>query len=132
MVEHKIIKVNVTNETAALHDGTGSGVPDGVIVGKILAIDIDFGAEQTATLDITIATNGNTGKAVTLYSKANSATDVRVQPRVALHDNAGAAVSYAAGYPIYDCYVVADYVTVTLAHADNESPACTITIFYEN
>ena len=129
-MQHQIISVNIVNETAALHDGSGTGVSSSPVVGEILAIDINIGSEQTATLDITIATNGNTGKAVTLYSKSNSATDVRVQPRVVVHDNGGTGVTYDGTSPIYDKYAVADHVTVTLAGADNESPACVCTIFY--
>jgi len=68
----------------------------------------------------------------TLHVETNSKTDVVRRPRVVMEDNAEAGVEYAAGFPIYEPYVIAGQIRVAVAQGDALTDAVVVTVIYEN
>ena len=70
---------------------------------------------------------------ITLLTLTDNATDGLWHPRAILHDAAGAAVTYDGTNELYGCFVIDDYVKVTVAQADGSGGDETVqvTLFYE-
>jgi hypothetical protein len=105
--------------------GTGYSQP---IAGRILAVHVNHSSGGGTTTDVTLATNE--APVQTILAKVDSATDAWYYPRIAVHDTAGAAVTYDGTRPIYEPQPVADIVKATIAQGDS-AETVDITIIYE-
>lgn len=125
-----IRRVKIPTITTAGADGsaTGTGQTPAPVVGRVLAVHIDYSAGQEATTDVTIATVET--PTVTVFAKADSDTDTWYYPRTKIQDDAGADVTYDGTNEVYEAVAVADYLKATIAQADN-GETVNITIVYE-
>ena len=90
-----------------------------IISGRVIAVYIKYNDSPPAGTTIaTIATANVTYPGQTVLSVVNSATSGWKFPRVALHDTAGAAVTYDGTRPIYDAQPIHDNVKVTISGAN--------------
>lgn len=112
--------INITTTGSA---GSASGTTtSGRIRGWLYAINVDYHASAPATTDITITEANSIGR--TLYSKANSVTDVTVYPYIQATDTTGTALS-GVYQPIYIDW---SGVTVALAQCDALTNAVVVTL----
>ena len=89
------------------------------VTGRVLAAYIKYNDNPPAgTTTATIATNNVNVPGQTVLSIVNAATSGWFFPRVAVHSNAGAAVTYSAGQPIYDTQPVSDNLKITISGAN--------------
>lgn len=126
-----IRRVRIPQITTTGVDGsaTGEGQTVAPVVGRVLAVHLNYSAGQAATTDVTLATLE--APVQTVLVKSNTATDAWYFPRVALHDAAdAAAVTYDGTNEIYESQPVCDVIKATIAQADG-SETVDITILYE-
>lgn len=123
MIRHSSVSVTATGGAGT---SSGSGVTN-LIIGKILAIHLDYSA-GAATTDVTIATTAIPVQNILV--RTDSVTDGWFYPRVALHDTAAAAITYDGTRPVHDYVEVTDYITASVAQANN-AQTLTVTILYE-
>ena len=107
------IPVSVT--TAGV-DGSaaGNGTSAYPANGLLIAVYAGF-ATTHANTDTTITLPNVPVRTILTLTNVNTAG--WYQPRIALHDNAGAAVLYAATFPIYGEFPIDDYIKVAMAQA---------------
>lgn len=120
--------INVTT-TGTAGSATGSGYSNGAIVGRILAVRLNYHASCPATADVTITENNAVPQ--TIHTETNSTTDVVRYPRRAVEDNAEATVTYDGTNEIYEPYVVHDQIKVAVAQADALTNCVVVGIIYE-
>lgn len=118
--------VTVTT-TGADGSAVGTGYTE-VIVGKILALYLDYSSGQANTTDVTITTTAAPVR--TIHTETDSATDVWRQPRIPVHDVAETALTYDGTHPIVDLIPVSDTIKVAVAQADNNETV-TVYVLYE-
>ena len=112
-------------------DGQSGSVTSGTVIqGRVVRVDIDYGAGVTTTTDLTLADSTALGTA-NVVSLSNTATDAVVYPTVGLTTNAGVAVTYDGTRPIVDYYPVAGKLTLTLAQTTAATPCATVDIYWE-
>ena len=92
----------------------------GPINGEILGVYVKYDAAQAGTIDTVIATAHE--PVVPILSLTDVKTSGWYRPQAALHSVLGAALLYAATFPVTDEICVNDYVTVTWSQADNTHP----------
>lgn len=113
-------------------DGSATGTATSTypITGEIKSVHVDY-TNQPGTTDVTIATMH--APVITLLTLTDNAADGLWHPRAILHDAAGAAVTYDGTNELYGCFVIDDYVKVTVAQADGSGGDETVqvTLFYE-
>lgn len=103
-----------------------------VITGRVLGVYVRYNDSPPAgTTTATIATANSTYPAQTILSIVNAATSGWFFPRVALHSNAGAAVTYDGTRPIYDAQPVSDNLKVTISGA-NAGDSIDVWLMVEN
>ncbi|MBW2647738.1 MAG: hypothetical protein JRE23_16500, partial [Deltaproteobacteria bacterium] len=123
------IKVTTVGSAGVAVGATNSSA---AIFGKIHAIYLDYHTSTPATADVTITERIGSVDRQTLHVETNSKTDVVRRPRVVMEDNAEAGVEYAAGFPIYEPYVIAGQIRVAVAQGDALTDAVVVTVIYEN
>jgi hypothetical protein len=92
----------------------GTGYSSYTVAGKLHAVYAGF-ATTHANTDTTITLPSVPIRTILTLTNVNTAG--WYQPRIALHDAAGAAVLYAATFPIYDCIPMNDLIKVVMAQA---------------
>lgn len=127
MIRQDTIKVTTTGTAGT---ATGTGYSNGAIVGRVLAIRLNYHASAPATADVTITENNAVPQ--TLHVETNSKTDVVRYPRRAVDDNAETAVTYDGTNEIYEPYVVTDQIKVAVAQADALTDCVLVDIVYED
>jgi len=89
------------------------------ISGRILGVYVKYNDSPPAgTTTATVATNNVNYPGQTIISIVNSATSGWFFPRVAVHSNAGAAVTYDGTRPIYEAQPVHDNLKITISGAN--------------
>jgi hypothetical protein len=121
------VKIPTITTVGSNGSATGNDVTPIPIVGRILAVYIDY-TSQPSTTDVTLATIEAPVKTILTVTDTNS--DGWFYPRTAVHSAAGAAVTYDGTRPIYDSVPVADIVKATVAQGDS-AKTVDITIEYE-
>ena len=119
--------VNVTT-TGSAGVAAGTGATGVYMRGRLVGVYIDY-TSQPSTTDVTIATK--TAPIQTLLTRTNANTDAWFYPRIAVHDNTGTAISFAATFPVYDWFRVDDVITVTVAQGDAITDGVVVTILVE-
>jgi hypothetical protein len=126
----KSVEIKVTT-TGSAGSATGAANSDFAIIGRILAIRLDYHASTPATADVTITERKGTTDFQTIMVETSSTTDIVRYPRKAVEDNAEAGVEYASGFPIYEPYCVAGKIRVAVAQGDALTDAVVVEIIYE-
>lgn len=87
--------------------------------GRVLAAYIKYNDSPPAgTTTATIASANVNYPGQTVLSVVNSATSGWYFPRVAVHSNAGAAVTYDGTRPIYEAQPICDNLKITISGAN--------------
>ena len=90
-----------------------------MITGRVVAAYVKYNDSPPAgTTTATIATNNANYPGQTVLSIVNAATSGWFFPRVAVHSNAGAAVTYDGTRAIYDTQPVNDNLKITISGAN--------------
>jgi hypothetical protein len=116
-----IIQLRVTTVGSA-GSATGSATTRMPVNGKIYAVHTDF-TTQPATTDTTLTSTLPTQTILTL---TNTGTDALDYPRVLLQGATGADLT-----TVYDKFIVAGYLTVTVAQGDAITDGVIVTIYLE-
>lgn len=124
----RVVKVPQITTVGTDTNAVGTDYTPIPIVGKILSINIDYSAGQAVGTIVTITTVKAPVR--TILTRTASATDGWFSPRMPLHDAAAAAVLYAATFPIYEPFPVADIIKVAVTAADS-AETVDVTIVYE-
>ena len=133
MIRSEIVKVNTTDGA-----GVSAGTNRVQFEGRILAVTLFPGAASPATMDttITITKNGDSTVDVetvaTFTNSGNAAGIVRRYPKKEVDDGAGASLAAANKTNVFTEFVTTTGIEVTVVQADDESPAATIEVIYEN
>lgn len=107
---------------------TGTATSDHPLVGNVLALYINYSAAQAATSDVTIASGS---PSMPILTRSNSATDGWFFPRAATCDITATASTFDGTRPVNDKIPVHDYVTVSVAQAD-DTETVDVRIVYED
>ena len=88
---------------------TSANLDTGLISGIILDVGIRITLDGGSSLDITIATKGQSSLAQTVIALENSTADAWYRPRALLHDTAGAEITgqYNGGITVHDVINIA-------------------------
>jgi len=119
--------VTINSGAAVGSDGsaTANNTSGHVVTGQICSIGVTYGDSPPGTTDVTIATAGNNGPALT-----NANTSGWFHPRHVVDTNAGADIEYADGYSVYDKVCIADNIKVTIAQANSPDTAEVVVVYY--
>ena len=126
MIREEVISVTTTGSDAA---ATGTGYSKAAIVGKILALRLNYHASAPGTTDVTITENDSVAQ--TIHTETDSATDVMRYPRRAVEDNAEATVEYSNNYSIYEPYVTTNQIKVAVSGSNALTACVVVSVIYE-
>ena len=124
----------ISSGVAAGNNGsaTNSTTTAPMISGRVLATYIQYlDSPPAGTTTATIATANVNYPGQTVISIVNAATSGWFFPRVAVHSNAGAAVTYDGTRPIYEPQPIHDNVKVTISGA-NAGDSINVWMLVEN
>ena len=123
--------VTINSGAAAGGDGsaTNNGTSTHVITGEICSIGVTYGDSPPASTDVTIATTGDNGPALTLLTLTNANSDGWFHIRHKIADNAGADITYDGTRDVYEKVSISDYVKVTIAQANSPDTAKVIIVY---
>jgi len=117
--------------TATASGGAGSSTGDATsnetVIGRLLAVHLDFSVSGAATTDTIITTITPDHTILTI---TDSATDAWYYPRHQVHTEAGAGVTYDGSNEVYDAIPVHGRVKVAMAQANN-AQTVTATFYVE-
>lgn len=113
-----IIKLTTPVASGGAGTATATVTSTSPIVGTVQSVYVKYNDSPPAgTTDVTLATQGTSSgapPAMTILGITNAATDGWFQPRVPMHTTAGAVIA-----DTYDWPVVHDYLTLTIAQAND-------------
>jgi len=125
---------SVTINTGAAVGGDGSATANNtsghVITGQICSVGVTYGDSPPGTTDVTIATAGNNGPALTILTLTNANTSGWFHPRHVIDDETGADITYDGTEEVYDKVCVADNIKVTIAQANSPDTAEVVVVYY--
>ena len=125
---------SVTINSGAAVGGDGSATANAtsshVITGEICSIGVTYGDSPPGTTDVTIATAGNNGPALTILTLTNANSDGWFHPRHKADGPDAADITYDGTRLIYDRVCIADNITVTIAQANSPDTAEVLIVYY--
>ena len=127
---YQSVTINSGAATGSSGSATNNGTSSSPVCGEICSIGITYGDSPPGTTDVTIATAGNNGPALTILTLTNANTNGWFHPRHVVDSNTGADIEYADGYSVYDKVCVADNIKVTIAQANNPDTAEVVVVYY--
>ena len=130
MYGYSSVTINSGEAAGSNGSATANNTSSHVVVGQICSIGVTYGDSPPASTDVTIATAGNNGPALTLLTLTNANSSGWFHPRHVVDNNAGADIEYADGYSVYDKVCIADNIKVTIAQANNPDTAEVVIVYY--
>ena len=124
--------VTVNSGAAAGADGsaTANNTSGHVVVGEICSIGVTYGDSPPGTTDVTIATAGNNGPALTLLTLTNANSDGWFHLRHKTDDESGADITYDGSNEVYEKVCIADNIKVTIAQANSPDTVEVVVVYY--
>ena len=124
--------VTINSGAASGNDGsaTANNTSGHVVVGEICSIGVTYGDSPPGTTDVTIATAGNNGPALTLLTITNANSDGWFHLRHKTDDESGADITYDGSNEVYEKVCVADNIKVTIAQANSPDTAEVVIVYY--
>ena len=101
-----------------------------IVVGEICSIGVTYGDSPPGTTDVTIATAGNNGPALTLLTLTNANSDGWFHLRHKTDDESGADITYDGSNEVYEKVCIADNIKVTIAQANSPDTAEVVVVYY--
>ena len=124
---------SVTVNTGAASGGDGSATANNtsshVVTGQICSIGVTYGDSPPARTDVTIATAGNNGPALTLLTLTNANSDGWFHVRHKVDDESAADITYDGSNEVYDKVCISDNIKVTIAQANSPDTAEVVIVY---
>ncbi len=126
-----INRVQFSTGVAAGADGvaTSTGYTDGPMVGRVLAVHVDYLDSPPATTDFTLKDMSDPA-AESIVSLVDQATDIKIYPRRLVETNDGTDLTYDGTRKVYEPYIVHGRLAGVIAQA-NAADSCTVTVWIE-
>ena len=125
---------SVTINTGAAVGGDGSATANNtsshVITGQICSVGVTYGDSPPGTTDVTIATAGNNGPALTILTLTNANSDGWFHPRHVVDSNAGADITYDGTRVVHDKVCIADNIKITVSQANDDDSVDVVVVYY--
>jgi len=124
--------ITINSGAAAGNDGsaTANNTSGHIVVGEICSIGVTYGDSPPGTTDVTIATAGNNGPALTLLTLTNANSDGWFHLRHKTDDESGADITYDGSNEVYEKVCIADNIKVTIAQANSPDTAEVVVVYY--
>ena len=124
--------VTINTGAAVGSDGsaTANNTSNHVITGQICSIGVTYGDSPPGTTDVTVATAGDNGPALTILTITNGNTSGWFHPRHVIDDATGADITYDGTEEVYDKVCIADNIKVTIAGANSPDTAEVVVVYY--
>ena len=124
---------SVTIDTGVASGGstaaTSNSTSTHVVTGEICSIGLTYGDSPPAGTDVTIATTGDHGPALTILTLTNANTDGWFHPYHKADDETGADITYDGTRVFYTRVCVSDTIKVTIAQANNDDSVEAVIIY---
>lgn len=127
MIRHEQLTVTAAGSAGS---ATGSATTGKPLAGKLLAVHLDYSASMAATSDVTLTCTIQ-GKALTLLTVSDNATDGWYFPRTQADSDAGAGLTFDGTRVVPVAFPLAGYVSAAVAQA-NANDAAVVTLVYED
>ena len=98
--------------------------------GEICSIGVTYGDSPPASTDVTIATTGDHGPALTILTITNANSNGWFNVRHKLDDESAADISYDGTEEVYGKVAVSDTIKVTIAGANASDTAEVVILYY--
>ena len=124
--------VTVNSGAAAGSNGsaTNNGTSTHIVNGEICSVGVTYGDSPPASTDVTIATTGDHGPALTILTITNANSDGWFNVRHKLDDESAADISYDGTEEVYGKVAVSDTIKVTIAGANANDTAEVVILYY--
>ena len=124
--------VTVNSGAASGSDGsaTNNATSSHIVTGEICSIGVTYGDSPPGTTDVTIATAGNNGPALTILTLTNANTSGWFHPRHKLDDETGADITYDGTEEVYDKVCIADNLKITVDDANDGDSVDVVVVYY--
>ena len=124
--------ITINSGAAAGADGsaTANNTSGHIVVGEICSIGVTYGDSPPASTDVTIATAGSNGPALTLLTLTNANSDGWFHLRHKTDDESGADITYDGSNEVYEKVCIADTIKVTIAQANSPDTAEVVVVYY--
>ena len=130
MYGYESVTINSGAAAGSAGSATNNATSSHVITGPICSLGVTYGDSPPGTTDVTVATAGNNGPALTILTLTNANTSGWFHPRHVVDDNAGADITYDGTRVVYDKICIADNIKVTIAGADSPDTAEVVVVYY--
>ena len=130
MYGYQSVTINTGEAAGSNGSATANNTSSHVVTGQICSIGVTYGDSPPASTDVTIATAGNNGPALTILTLTNANSDGWFHPRHVVDNNAGADIEYADGYSVYDKVCVADNIKITVSQANDDDSVDVVVVYY--
>jgi hypothetical protein len=130
MSGYESVTINTGAAAGSAGAATNNNTSSHVVTGQICSIGVTYGDSPPGTTDVTVATAGNNGPALTILTLTNANTSGWFHPRHVVDDNAGADITYDGTRVVYDMVCVSDNIKVTIAGADSPDTAEVVVVYY--
>ena len=127
---YQSVTINSGEAAGSNGSATANNTSSHIVTGQICSIGVTYGDSPPGTTDVTIATAGNNGPALTILTLTNANTNGWFHPRHVVDSNTGADIEYADGYSVHDKVCVADNIKVTIAGANTPDTAEVVIVYY--
>ena len=129
MGDYQSVTINSGASAGSSGSATNNGTSSSPICGEICSIGITYGDSPPGTTDVTVATTGDNGPALTLLTVTNGNSNGWFHVRHKIADNAGADITYDGTRDVYEKVCISDYVKVTIAGADANDTAEVLIVY---
>ena len=126
---YESVTINSGAASGSNGSATNNGTSTHVITGEICSIGVTYGDSPPASTDVTIATTGDNGPALTLLTLTNANSDGWFHIRHKVDDESGADVTYDGPNEVYEKVCISDYVKVTIAQANANDTAEVLIVY---
>ncbi len=123
--------ITINSGAAAGGDGsaTANNTSTHLVTGQICSIGVTYGDSPPGTTDVTIATSGDNGPALTILTLTNANSDGWFHVRHKVDDESGADITYDGTNEVYEKVCISDYVKVTIAQANSPDTAEVVIVY---
>ena len=129
MYGYSTVTINSGEAVGANGSATANNTSTHVVTGQICSIGVTYGDSPPGTTDVTIATAGNNGPALTILTLTNANTSGWFHPRHVVDSNTGADIEYADGYSVHDKVCIADNIKVTVSQANDDDSVDVVVVY---
>jgi len=127
---YESVTINSGEAAGSNGSATANNTSSHVVTGEICSVGVTYGDSPPASTDVTIATAGNNGPALTILTLTNANSDGWFHPRHKVDDESAADITYDGSNEVYGRVCVADNIKVTIAGANNPDTAEVVVVYY--